>query len=72
MQDIRRTLRATQAADSIVKFMYGSVLKDNHACDACIKGNGPYSAYVVLNDMSPGCANCHYAAPWAPRLKKSI
>ncbi|KAM6484082.1 hypothetical protein HDV62DRAFT_357341 [Trichoderma sp. SZMC 28011] len=41
--------------------MYGSVLKDNHACDACIKGNGPYSAYVALNDMSPGCANCHYA-----------
>ncbi|KAK4070331.1 hypothetical protein Trihar35433_4798 [Trichoderma harzianum] len=65
MQDIRRTLRATQAADSIVKFMYGSVLKDNHACDACIKGNGPYSAYVVLNDMSPGCANCHYAEVWA-------
>lgn len=60
---IKPELKATrvQAADSVVKFMYGTVLKDTHACDACQKGNGLYDGYVVLNDLTPGCANCHYA-----------
>ncbi|KAH6985526.1 hypothetical protein EDB80DRAFT_822386 [Ilyonectria destructans] len=49
-----------QAADSLVKFMYGQENKGKQACQKCKDGTGAFNAYVTLDEMSPGCATCHY------------
>ncbi|KAH7120156.1 hypothetical protein B0J13DRAFT_568432 [Dactylonectria estremocensis] len=54
------SLTRPQAADSLVKFMYGGELEDKKACKKCKGNTGIFNAYVTLNAMSPGCASCHY------------
>ncbi|KAH7109534.1 hypothetical protein EDB81DRAFT_833650 [Dactylonectria macrodidyma] len=54
------SLTRPQAADSLVKFMYGEELEDKKACKKCKDNTGIFNAYMTLNAMSPGCASCHY------------
>ncbi|KAH6973992.1 hypothetical protein EDB80DRAFT_742446 [Ilyonectria destructans] len=51
-----------QAADSLVKFMYGQENKGKQACQKCKDGTGAFNAYVALDEMSPGL--CHLPLRW--------
>ncbi|KAJ6444332.1 hypothetical protein O9K51_02726 [Purpureocillium lavendulum] len=54
------SVSSAQTADAVVKYVYGRKLAMPDACVSCRVGNGVFRRCVVLDAISPGCANCQY------------